>query len=112
MKKLSKKEFKELDLLCKEITVLKLKRAEKFGRNWNDKLSGFGRKKRVKSNISINTMNKHLRKIDEVMALKGYTKGQMTGKLKISRNVYYDLGNGYCSNRVDKILENTNWDNI
>jgi hypothetical protein len=112
MEQLSKKDYIELDLICNQITVLKLKRISEFGNNWSVKLKSFGVKKRTKNKVTLEKINKHLRKFDETLALNGYTKGKLSGMLKISRNVYYNLQNGYCSNPSDFILENTDWNNL
>jgi len=112
MSNFTEEELLELDAICKEITILKLKRIEKFGKKWQNVLLRGNNTKREKSKIESNVIEKHLRNIDEVMALKNYTKGKLLGKLNLSRNVYFDLTNGHISNRVNKILNNTDWINL
>lgn len=112
MEDLSKEQYEELESISKQITLLKMQRIEKFGKNWQLKLNRYGTKRRVKPITNKDVINKHLRQMDETMVLKGYTIGKLCGLIGISRNVYSDMRNGYLSNRVNCILSNLNWDNL
>lgn len=112
MEKLTEHDYKELSAICEEITVLKLKRIERFGKDWQLKINRHGRKRRMKSQRDPLILSAHLRKMDEVMALKNYTKGQLLGRIGLSRNTYLDIKNGFCSNRVNAILTNINWEKL
>ena len=112
MEKITKEEFDELNAICEKITILKLERIKKFGKNWQLKLNGFGKKKRVKSKIDQTILNNHIRKIEETMVLKNWTIGKTCGTIGLSRNTYRDLRNGMCSSRVHRILSNINWDSL
>ena len=112
MEKLTKEDFDELNAICEKIAILKLKRMKKFGKNWQIKLSSFGREKKTITNIDKSILNKHIRNIEETMALKGWTIGETCGCIGLSRNTYRDLKNGMCSSRVHRILSNINWENL
>jgi len=112
MDKLTEEEYKELDDIINQISLLKSKRLEKFGKDWQIKIN---RKYVNKGSRSINDksiLDKHLRKMDETRALKGYTIGRLCAILGFSRNVYSDMKNGYCSNRINSILLNLDWDSL
>lgn len=112
MEKLTEKEYKELKDICDKIKVLKERRMEKFGKDWGTSLRRSGPYERRRSAELSGMCQIYIRKLDERLAIRGYTKGRLLGKLGLSRSAYFDLSNGYCSKRTSDILNDINWDDL
>jgi hypothetical protein len=111
MDKLTNEEYSELYILSDQIRELKLKRVELFGKEWN-KVSNIKYPSSLGKDIDRDMADYYLRKIDEQMALNGYTKGKFLASISLSRAVYASLTNGRCSNKANNILSSLDWDNL
>lgn len=81
-------EIQELILITEQITELKQKRVQKYGKNWA-LLLGIKSPKGLRWDKS--TQLKNTKKIEEYMALNNITIGELSSEIGINRNFFNSL---------------------
>jgi hypothetical protein len=112
MKTVTKEELLELEKISETISKLKAERILRFGSNWHELLQtkGKGRNKRSEKLVTQSDIVFYINQIDELMALKKWTRTDVSSVLGLDRNCYYYLTKGICSRNTHQVLSKIDWE--